>query len=424
MRPPVRLRGPCASSTTGPLRRTSRGARRRSAGPSPLDRAALGAACFGRRRAARTALARAPAAGLPAAVRRSSRRAASARPAETAARCRGRRWADRWSALDTGGTSLVLLAVVKLTLVGAGGFRTPAIYRALVAGARHDSLRRGRAVRPRRGAAGADRRRAGRDRRRAGRPGRLPQLRRSARRAGGRRRRLLRHPRGRASRAGCWTSGSPWTPARSGRRRPAPVASRSPCAPSPPPPPSPSRSPGTRRMPCSSTSPTPPASSPRRCSGVLGDRVVGICDAPPDMCQRVATAVGLPSTSSGSTTSASTTWAGCARCGTASATCCPDLLADDERLARFEEGRLFGGEWLRAVGMLPNEYLYYYYFEREALASMQAGNLRASRAALPAEHLLRRQRRRAGALAGRERRPARRPTWPRPGRRGASRWRR
>src|SRR6476469_10595981 len=34
--------------------------------------------------------------------------------------------------LDTGGTSLVLLAGVKLTLIGAGGFRTPAIYRALV----------------------------------------------------------------------------------------------------------------------------------------------------------------------------------------------------------------------------------------------------------------------------------------------------
>jgi 6-phospho-beta-glucosidase len=56
----------------------------------------------------------------------------------------------------------------------------------------------------------------------------------------------------------------------------------------------------------------------------------------------------------------------------------PGLLADDDRLAGFEEGRLFGGEWLRAVGMLPNEYLYYYYFEHEALASMQAGNLRAS----------------------------------------------
>ena len=36
--------------------------------------------------------------------------------------------------LDTGGTSLVLLAAVKLTLIGAGGFRTPAIYRALIVG--------------------------------------------------------------------------------------------------------------------------------------------------------------------------------------------------------------------------------------------------------------------------------------------------
>jgi len=111
---------------------------------------------------------------------------------------------------------------------------------------------------------------------------------------------------------------------------------------------------------------------------VLGDRVVGICDAPPDMCQRVATAVGMP---------VDQLWFdyfGINHLGWLRSVrhrerdLLPGLLADDDRLARFEEGRLFGGEWLRAVGMLPNEYLYYYYFEREALASMQAGNLRAS----------------------------------------------
>ena len=111
---------------------------------------------------------------------------------------------------------------------------------------------------------------------------------------------------------------------------------------------------------------------------VLGDRVVGICDAPPDMCQRVATALGMP---------VDQLWFdyfGINHLGWLRAVrhrerdLLPGLLADDDRLAGFEEGRLFGGEWLRAVGMLPNEYLYYYYFEREALASMQAGNLRAS----------------------------------------------
>ncbi len=111
---------------------------------------------------------------------------------------------------------------------------------------------------------------------------------------------------------------------------------------------------------------------------VLGDRVVGICDAPPDLCRRVAGAIGLP---------VEQLWFdyfGINHLGWLRAAVhrgrdmLPDLLADDGRLAGFEEGRLFGGEWLRAVGMVPNEYLYYYYFEREALRSMQRGNLRAA----------------------------------------------
>ena len=40
----------------------------------------------------------------------------------------------------------------------------------------------------------------------------------------------------------------------------------------------------------------------------------------------------------------------------------PDLLADPERLESIEEGRLFGADWIRAIGMIPNEYLYYFYF--------------------------------------------------------------
>jgi 6-phospho-beta-glucosidase len=111
---------------------------------------------------------------------------------------------------------------------------------------------------------------------------------------------------------------------------------------------------------------------------VLGDRAVGICDAPPDMGKRVAAAVGYP---------LDQLWLdyfGINHLGWLRSVkhrerdLLPDLLANDERLAGFEEGRLFGGEWLRAIGMLPNEYLYYYYYEREALDSMQAGNLRAA----------------------------------------------
>ncbi|MGN6379658.1 MAG: 6-phospho-beta-glucosidase [Gaiellales bacterium] len=111
---------------------------------------------------------------------------------------------------------------------------------------------------------------------------------------------------------------------------------------------------------------------------VLGDRVVGICDGPPDLCKRVARAVGVPREQ---------LWFdyfGINHLGWLRSVVhrgrdlLPDLLADDERLESFEEGRLFGATWLQAVGMIPNEYLYYYYAQREALESMRRGNLRAA----------------------------------------------
>jgi 6-phospho-beta-glucosidase len=111
---------------------------------------------------------------------------------------------------------------------------------------------------------------------------------------------------------------------------------------------------------------------------VLGDQVVGICDGPPDLCKRVARAVGLPPEQ---------LWFdyfGINHLGWLRAVIhrghdlLPHLLADGERLESFEEGRLFRTEWIRAVGMIPNEYLYYYYSQREALESMRRGKLRAA----------------------------------------------
>ena len=49
----------------------------------------------------------------------------------------------------------------------------------------------------------------------------------------------------------------------------------------------------------------------------------------------------------------------------------PRLLADAELLGSFEEGRLFGADWLQSLGAIPNEYLHYYYFNREAVRAYQ-----------------------------------------------------
>ncbi len=111
---------------------------------------------------------------------------------------------------------------------------------------------------------------------------------------------------------------------------------------------------------------------------VLGDRVIGICDAPLDLCKRVAGALGRP---------AEDLWFdyfGINHLGWLRAVLdggrdlLPGLVSDTARLESFEEGRLFGSDWIRSVGMIPNEYLYYYYFNTEALDAMQTGRVRAS----------------------------------------------
>lgn len=44
----------------------------------------------------------------------------------------------------------------------------------------------------------------------------------------------------------------------------------------------------------------------------------------------------------------------------------PALLARPDLLTGTEEGKLFGADWIRRLGVLPNEYLHYFYFQREA----------------------------------------------------------
>lgn len=109
-------------------------------------------------------------------------------------------------------------------------------------------------------------------------------------------------------------------------------------------------------------------------SAVLGDRVIGICDSPIAMCRRVARALGVE---------AEHPWfdyVGLNHMGWLRSVQVrgreelPRLLADDAMAESFEEGRLFGAEWLRVLGAVPNEYLWYWYFRREAVASVGGHN--------------------------------------------------
>jgi len=100
---------------------------------------------------------------------------------------------------------------------------------------------------------------------------------------------------------------------------------------------------------------------------VLGDRAIGICDTPSALCRRVAAALGrVPEDLRFDYFGLNHLgWLRAVHDG--SGDLLPGLLADDELLASLEEGTLFGAEWLRSLGMVPNEYLYYFYFSADTV---------------------------------------------------------
>ncbi|WP_405621887.1 6-phospho-beta-glucosidase [Streptomyces sp. NBC_00076] len=103
----------------------------------------------------------------------------------------------------------------------------------------------------------------------------------------------------------------------------------------------------------------------------LGDRVIGICDSPVGLGRRIARVLGA------NPAEAWIDYVGLNHLGwvrglrVAGRDELPRLLADPDLLGSFEEGKLFGVDWLRSLGAIPNEYLHYYYFNREAVRSYQ-----------------------------------------------------
>ena len=105
---------------------------------------------------------------------------------------------------------------------------------------------------------------------------------------------------------------------------------------------------------------------------VLGDRVVGICDSPVGLFKRVARALDVDRSR------AVFDYAGLNHLGwlrrvlVDGVDVLPGLLADPDTLLTIEEGRLFGAPWLQSIGAVPNEYLWYWYFTKEAIAGIEA----------------------------------------------------
>jgi 6-phospho-beta-glucosidase len=111
-------------------------------------------------------------------------------------------------------------------------------------------------------------------------------------------------------------------------------------------------------------------------SNTMGHRVIGICDSPVGLVRRACRALDLPAGEVEFDYSGINHlgWLTSLRHGGREVL--PELLHDDRRLASTEEGRLFGPELLRALGAIPNEYLYFYYAAREIAHDLQKSRTR------------------------------------------------
>jgi len=106
---------------------------------------------------------------------------------------------------------------------------------------------------------------------------------------------------------------------------------------------------------------------------VLGARAVGICDTPSGLGTRIAALFGH------GVDDVELDYVGLNHLGWMRRVIhrghdlLPELLADVGTLSRLEEGQVFGAEWLQSLGCIPNEYLYYYYYNRDAVHSILDG---------------------------------------------------
>ncbi|HLS02971.1 MAG TPA: 6-phospho-beta-glucosidase [Beutenbergiaceae bacterium] len=99
-------------------------------------------------------------------------------------------------------------------------------------------------------------------------------------------------------------------------------------------------------------------------------RVVGICDTPIGLVRRVARVLGQD------VEAADIGYLGINHLGWLKSFTVDGvdhlqgLLADPQRLAQIEEARTLGVPWVQTMGAIPNEYVYYYHYTREVVATL------------------------------------------------------
>jgi 6-phospho-beta-glucosidase len=103
---------------------------------------------------------------------------------------------------------------------------------------------------------------------------------------------------------------------------------------------------------------------------VLGSRVIGVCDTPSDLVRRIGLGLGVDPTGIQPDYVGLNHLGWLRRVLLDGIDVLPALLADEARVGVLDEAAIFGIPWLRAMRSVPNEYLYYYYFTRDAIRSI------------------------------------------------------
>ena len=104
-------------------------------------------------------------------------------------------------------------------------------------------------------------------------------------------------------------------------------------------------------------------------------RVIGICDAPSSMKYRMAERLGLSEEDLyvGFFGLNHLSWIESVKAR--GREIMPELIADDDFLQSIQELKIFDPEVIRMTGLLPNEYLYYYYHREKALENINRSEM-------------------------------------------------
>ncbi|MGO1672409.1 MAG: 6-phospho-beta-glucosidase [Canibacter sp.] len=115
---------------------------------------------------------------------------------------------------------------------------------------------------------------------------------------------------------------------------------------------------------------------------VLGKKVVGICDTPIGLVRRAATALDIEAHAvDHADPNVSFDYVGLNHLGwlrsfhVGAHDRLPELIGDDAKLDVIEEARIVGFDWIRAMKMLPSEYLFYYYLNRESVERIRSDDV-------------------------------------------------